>query len=224
MNDQSNSLGTSSASVEQMLTSFNSISDSFSSQSLRLEELIIKARNGEQEMINNSEAIRKITDDIGSISKMIVMIDDISQQTNLLSMNAAIEAAHAGNTGRGFAVVASEIKKLAHNTAEKAKEAETSLNKIIKDTNNTGSSYENTSELIIDIISNILELTEAMGNLLKDVNQLTLGSSEIMNSITTLKTDNHKVVDSTAKIGGHINQLHGNMSELVAIAAGQDED
>ncbi len=224
MDDQSSSLGTSSTSVEQMLNSFNSISENFSSQSIRLEELITKAQNGEREMKINSEAIRKITDDIGSIGKMIVMIDDISQRTNLLSMNAAIEAAHAGNTGRGFAVVASEIKKLAHNTAEKAKEAETSLKKIIKETNTTGSSYENTSELIIDIISNILELTNAMSNLLEDVNQLTIGSSEIMNSITTLKTDNQKVVDSTSKIGGHINQLHGNMSELVAIAAGHADD
>ena len=219
MNEQSSSLESSSVAIEQMISSLNSISENFSMQSCKLEELISKARSGGTEMKSNAEAVGRISKDISSIGTMVDMIDEISQRTNLLSMNAAIEAAHAGNSGRGFAVVASEIKKLAENTATKANEVGSSLNNIIKEAGTTSSSYDNTAAVILEIISNILELTETMNALLDDVSQMNEGSSTVMNSIRVLKTDNRRVVDSATEISQHISMLHDNMSELVALAA-----
>lgn len=219
MDKQSSSLESSSASIGQMMSSFKSLSENFSAQSSNLQNLISKARIGETEIKTNTEAIKSITEDISSIGQMVGVIDDISQKTNLLSMNAAIEAAHAGNSGRGFAVVATEIKRLATDTAAKANQVGSSLKKIIADADSTSTSSNNTLDVILEIISNILELTDVMNKLLIDVNEMTAGSNDIMSSIRVLKTDNTTVVDSASEISSHITQLHNNLLELVALAS-----
>ena len=222
MDEQSGSLSSSSTSVEDMINSLTRVSEDFTSQQHSLENIMQKARRGEQEMRNTAEAIERITADISGIGEMVGMIDDISQQTNLLSMNAAIEAAHAGTAGRGFAVVASEIKKLAENTAAKANAVGTSLNNIIKDADSTGSSSARTSGVILEIISNILELTEKMNSLLADFNSMAGGSSAIMSSIRILRTDNERVVGSTSEISSHISDLHENLADLMDMATSDE--
>ena len=224
MEEQSSSLENSTESVEAMLNSFRTISDSFISQRLNLSEMINKARKGESDMKSNTHAIKRITDGISSIGRMITVIDDISQRTNLLSMNAAIEAAHAGSAGRGFSVVASEIKKLAENTASKANEVETSLDSIITEADSTSRSAEDTSGVILEMISRIIELTEVMTGLLDDINSMSEGSYNIIRSIGKLKKDNSNVLNSASNITSHIEELNKNLSELVGIAADSQID
>ncbi|MBI9107313.1 MAG: 4Fe-4S binding protein [Spirochaetales bacterium] len=224
MLEQSGSLEESSGSVKQMIDSFSIISESFMKQNSNLKTLIVKARDGEYELKGSSGAIKKITSGISRIGEMVGMIDDISQRTNLLSMNAAIEAAHAGSSGKGFAVVAQEIKKLAENTAAKAKEVGETLNGIISEAGTTSSSSELTTRVILEIISEIHKLTTDVNKLAIDVEGMVLGSSSIISSIDVLKSDNRKVLDSAAEIGVHINQLDSNMQELITIASGYEEN
>jgi len=223
MVDQSGSLEESSGSVKQIIGSFMNVSESFIRQNSNLNTLICKARDGETELKGSTESIKKITSGISRIGEMVGMIDDISQRTNLLSMNAAIEAAHAGVSGKGFAVVAQEIKKLAETTAAKAKEVGDTLTGIIADAGTTSSSSDLTSTVILEMIREIHQLTAAVNKLTTDVEDIVSGSSTIISSLDVLQSDNRKVLDSASDIGMHVNQLDDNMQELITIASDSEE-
>jgi len=141
---QSDSAASMAASVEEMTVSINHVSDkatdthklSIKSNNYVLEgETVIKQTvldiNKIAESVNDaSEQIRELEESSAKISTVVSVIREVAEQTNLLALNAAIEAARAGEQGRGFAVVADEVKKLAQRTALSTKEISTMVDNI----------------------------------------------------------------------------------------------
>ncbi len=146
-----------------------------------VEETITGIHQISKEMEMSSKVIHALGKNSGQISQIISVIDDIADQTNLLALNAAIEAARAGEAGRGFAVVADEVRKLAERTTKATKEIGAMIAKIQSDTLNAVS----TMDTINERVKHSVDLADETGKSLNLIVNQVQNSADMVNSIAT---------------------------------------
>jgi methyl-accepting chemotaxis protein len=185
--DQSSAVSQSSASVEQMNASIKNVANIAEMKIQAAGNLVVIASAGEEEVSSTNSLILDTSKSVDDILEMINIINDIASQTNLLSINAAIEASHAGDAGKGFAVVADEIRKLAENTAENSKTISKTLTHMVNNINDTLTLSNKSGLTLANINNEVREVISAFEEIARSTVELSAGSNEILTSSNHLK-------------------------------------
>jgi methyl-accepting chemotaxis protein len=185
---QSSAVSQSSAAIQQTIAAIASIERVTTEKRSQTQGLAGAAKDGEEAMFEMATAIKEIVASANKISETIELLDSIASQTNLLAMNAAIEAAHAGEAGKGFAVVADEIRRLAEASAQGSNEVAKSLKGVVERIQSTSDLSTKTGALIEGILHGSTEIALSMEETLGGLEEIASGSRQITEALASLMT------------------------------------
>jgi methyl-accepting chemotaxis protein len=184
---QTESVNISSSAIEEMTANIHSVTQTLIENSKNVSALTSASENGRTGLQTVAQEIREIAQDSEGLLEINSVMDNIAAQTNLLSMNAAIEAAHAGEAGKGFAVVASEIRKLAESSSNQSKTTATMLKKIKASIDNITKSSDDVLARFGAIDTGVKTVSEHEQNILGAMEEQETGGKQILESISKLR-------------------------------------
>jgi|TergutMp193P3_1026864.scaffolds.fasta_scaffold01289_4 iron only hydrogenase large subunit-like protein len=228
---QSESVDGSSSVTGELVQSLKSTSDFSKQKREDVSELLENASRSQEAMKETIEAVQNIAQSIDGIGSAIKIISVIAANTNLLSMNAAIEAAHAGDAGRGFAVVADEIRRLSENTRQNSLNISQTLSSIIQGITITSKRTSDAGNIIDSMSKEINSFASAMTELIDTFTGLSSKSSNITDSLellkehsSTVKTDYGEMLTLTDKIRYDINFLAAMSADISHAIEDKDKE
>jgi methyl-accepting chemotaxis protein len=184
--NQSRNVSQASSAIEEMVANINSVTQTLVKNTDNvnsLKEASEVGRNGLQEVASDIQEIARESEGLLEIN---AVMENIASQTNLLSMNAAIEAAHAGEAGKGFAVVADEIRKLAESSSDQSKTIGTVLKKIAESIKKITVSTDNVLKRFEAIDTGVRTVADQEENIRNAMEEQGQGSKQVLQSVSSL--------------------------------------
>jgi len=185
--EQTDSVNRSSSAIEEMTANINSVTRTLAENSKNVDVLTEASENGKTGLQLVAQEIKEIAHDSEGLLEINSLMNSIASQTNLLSMNAAIEAAHAGEAGKGFSVVAEAIRKLAETSGKQSKTTAAMLKRIKASIDNITKSSNEVLERFGAIDSSVKTVSEHEQNILNAMEEQETGGKQILESISRLR-------------------------------------
>jgi len=218
----------SSSAIEQMLANIRSVTHTLERNGESVNELTSSSELGRMCLQEAVDDIQEIAVESEGLLKINKVMKDIASQTNLLSMNAAIEAAHAGPAGKGFAVVAEEIRKLAESSNEQSKIISTTLKKIKDSIDKVSESTSHTLARFEAINNDVKTVSEQEGVIRNAMEEQNEGSKNILEAVSHLNEitgqvkeesirmimNSREVINESKNLDQVTNEITGGVNEM----------
>ncbi|MCL2381992.1 MAG: methyl-accepting chemotaxis protein [Treponema sp.] len=198
--NQSGEITQASSTIEQLVANTRSVTDALVRNDSNAKALMEASEVGRDGLRDVVADIQEIAHESEGLMEINSVMENIASQTNLLSMNAAIEAAHAGEAGKGFAVVADEIRKLAESSGEQSKTIGTVLQKIKLSIDKITRSTENVLSKFEAIDSSVKTVVEQEGNIRNAVEEQGIGGRQILESMNSVHETTRRVNDGSREM------------------------
>ncbi|MHC6203071.1 methyl-accepting chemotaxis protein [Breznakiellaceae bacterium SP9] len=197
---QSSSVAQSSSAIEEMLANIQSVTHTLIKNADNVRDLTDASGVGRTGLQEVAADIKEIARESEGLLQINSVMQNIASQTNLLSMNAAIEAAHAGESGKGFAVVADEIRKLAENSSVQSKTISTVLKKIKTSIDKITKSTDSVLNKFKAIDSGVQTVADQEENIRNAMEEQSTGSKQILEALSALN-------DATLQVKSGSNEM-----------------
>ena len=213
---QADSVAHSSSAVEEMAANIVTITQTLERNNNLIKELYSMTRDGKNGANTANSVVKQIAERSDALLEASVIIQNIASQTNLLAMNAAIEAAHAGETGKGFAVVADEIRKLAEESNAQGKQIGGVLKEsieIIGTLITAGNGAERTFDRVYELATRISEqedfITRSMQEQMNANKEVLAAIKDINITTTTVQAGSAEMLSGSGEVAQEMNKLDG---------------
>jgi methyl-accepting chemotaxis protein len=220
------------SNIQNVSSSTSSASDEGKQAKIVVEESVDSIRTLARDIEDGSEVVSNLNSEAENIGTVLTVIRGIAEQTNLLALNAAIEAARAGEQGRGFAVVADEVRTLAARTQNSTEEIQTMIERLQLGTSQAVQSMERsrknsevtvskavkTGELLDNISASVIEVDDMVAQITRAVDQQSLVTSDVSDNISNIVATTVNVSSATDETTQHaqgLNQLGQELAGLV---------
>ncbi|MEX2443871.1 MAG: HAMP domain-containing methyl-accepting chemotaxis protein [Alkalispirochaeta sp.] len=221
--DQNTAIDETVASAEELSSSTRSVVEVSETRQRAAEELRSVAADSRSHAQNAVKNVESIAAQVGDILSLNSAIAGLAAQTNMLAMNAAIEAAHAGDAGRGFAVVAAEIRSLAESASKNAKESSDFLKRVVGGIEATDQAIRKVETSFQRVDDETGSLTDSLGEIVGAAQEMNTTAAGITSQMENLQSINHRVVEAVTQINEGAEEIDSAGQQSKAITQDVEE-
>lgn len=214
IHDQNDALSQSSAAVEEMISNIKSITENIDKFGNSFNKLSSDSEDGKNKIENVINLIESVSSESKKLLDTNKVIESVAQQTNLLAMNAAIEAAHAGEAGKGFAVVAEEIRKLSESTTEQSHYIKQTLSSVIDNINEVTDAASSAGLTFGEIVNQISSDDSLITEIRSSMEEQSIGSKQIVDALGNIKDTTHTIIENSKQMNSGIENVVAQVKEL----------